>query len=209
MKARARVQVLAGGVLGAVLIGTVALPSSATAEDEVDSSGVDVSVEIGEGAEPGVLALSVDSDSVQLLEDGTTPLVRQFTGTLPTVTVTDTRTAEEVPEGAFWSVLGTASDFTGDAGTISADHFGWTPQLVDGDETGLVEAGQEVVTVLDDETEPGNNVGLVDRELLVSTFDSGEVAGGTYKVDADLFLRTPADVAAGNYHSTITLSLFE
>ncbi|WP_223884387.1 hypothetical protein [Micromonospora craniellae] len=52
-------------------------------------------------------------------------------------------------------------------------------------------------------------MGLVDQELLVSTFDSGAVAGGEYSVDADLFLRTPADVAAGEYTSTLTLSLFE
>ncbi|SNT64901.1 hypothetical protein SAMN05216276_11433, partial [Streptosporangium subroseum] len=28
------------------------------------------------------------------------------------------------------------------------------------------------------------------------------------KVNADLALRTPVDVAAGEYHSTLTLSLF-
>ncbi|MGC5033980.1 hypothetical protein ACLQ2T_29290, partial [Micromonospora sp. DT229] len=68
--------------------------------------------------------------------------------------------------------------------------------------------GEEVVTVLDEPTQPGNNVGLVDQELLVSTFDSGAVTPGAYTVDADLFLRTPADVAAGAYTSTLTLSLF-
>ncbi|RFS43754.1 hypothetical protein D0Q02_09340, partial [Micromonospora craniellae] len=82
-------------------------------------------------------------------------------------------------------------------------------RLVDGDDSGLVSEGEEVVTVLDEPTQPGNNVGLVDQELLVSTFDSGAVAGGAYSVDADLFLRTPADVAAGEYTSTLTLSLFE
>jgi hypothetical protein len=72
-----------------------------------------------------------------------------------------------------------------------------------------VSEGEEVVTVLDDPTLPGNNVGLVDQELLVSTFDSGSVAGDSYSVNAELFLRTPADVAAGSYAATLTLSLFE
>ena len=69
--------------------------------------------------------------------------------------------------------------------------------------------GEEVVTVLDPPTQPGNNVGLVDQELLVSTYDSGEVAGDAYTVTADLYLRTPGDVAPGQYSSMLTLSLFE
>ncbi|MEO3929291.1 hypothetical protein ACQEVC_18150 [Plantactinospora sp. CA-294935] len=57
--------------------------------------------------------------------------------------------------------------------------------------------------------QPGNNVGLADQELLVSTFDSEAVVNDSYAVDADLYLRTPADVAAGEYASVLTLSLFE
>jgi hypothetical protein len=52
-------------------------------------------------------------------------------------------------------------------------------------------------------------VGLTDQELLVSTYDSASVAGGAYSVNADLFLRTPADVQAGSYQAKLTLSLFE
>ncbi|PZG00439.1 hypothetical protein [Micromonospora deserti] len=205
-----RRRLLAAGAAGAVLAGTVALQSPALAEPG-DSADVRVTVEIEEIKEPGVLALSVAGDSVALSEDGSTLLVRQFVGTLPTVTVTDTRTADEVPDNAAWAVLGSATDFAGGAGQapISAAHLGWKPRLLDGGETGLVSEGEEVVTVLDEPTQPGNNVGLVDQELLVSTFDSGAVAGDAYSVDADLFLRAPADVAAGSYTSTLTLSLFE
>ncbi|GGM60437.1 hypothetical protein GCM10011608_51840 [Micromonospora sonchi] len=158
-----------------------------------------------------MLALSVAADSVALSENGSTLLVRQFVGTLPTVTVTDTRTADEVPAGSAWAVVGSATDFVGNAGQepIGAGHLGWRPRLLDGGDTGLVAEGEEVVTVLDEPTQPGNNVGLVDQELLVSTFDSGAVAGGEYAVNAELFLRTPANVAAGAYSSTLTLSLFE
>lgn len=211
MQTRSTRQWIAGGALAAVLVGTVALTSAAVADEQVDDTGVDVSVDIDAIEEPGVLAFSVASNAVTLTENGSTPTIRQFTGTLPAVTVTDTRTADEVPDGAYWSVLGSASDFTGDAGQapIGAGHLGWTPNLIDGDDAGLVAAGEEVVTVLDAATQPGNNVGLVDRELLASTFDSEAVAGESYAVGADLFLRTPGDVAAGSYTSTLTLSLFE
>ncbi|TDC33129.1 hypothetical protein E1211_19675 [Micromonospora sp. 15K316] len=205
-----RKRLVAAGAAGAVLAGGVALQSPVLAEPG-DSADVQVTVDIEEITEPGVLAMSVAGDSVALAEDGSTLLVRQFVGELPTVTVTDTRTPEEVPDNAAWAVLGSATDFVGGAGQapISAGHLGWKPRLIDGGDTGLVTEGEEVVTVLDEPTQPGNNVGLVDQELLVSTFDSGAVAGDAYSVDADLFLRTPADVAAGSYTSTLTLSLFE
>ena len=210
MNTSRRRRLLAAGAGGALLAGAVALPSPALAEPG-DDAEVQVTVDIEEIREPGVLAMSIAGDSVALSEDGSTLLVRQFVGTLPTVTVTDTRTADEVPEGAAWAVLGSATDFVGGAGQepIGAGHLGWKPRLIDGDDNGLVSEGEEVVTVLDEPTQPGNNVGLVDQELLASTFDSGAVAGGEYTVNADLFLRTPADVAAGAYTSTLTLSLFE
>ncbi|MEV4516819.1 hypothetical protein AB0K00_48680 [Dactylosporangium sp. NPDC049525] len=195
---------------GTVLAGTMALPSPAFAEPG-DDADVQVTVDIAEIREPGVLALSIAGNAVVLTENGSTLLIRQFTGTLPTVTVTDTRTADEVPDGANWAVLGSATNFTGTAGQtpITANHLGWKPHLVDGGPTGLVTEGEEVVTVLDDPTQPGNNVGLTDQELLVSTYDSETVTGDAYSVNADLYLRTPADVAAGQYTSTLTLSLFE
>ncbi|WP_214103806.1 hypothetical protein [Acrocarpospora catenulata] len=195
---------------GAVLAAAVALQAPALA-DPGDSSSLQVTVDIEPIREPGVLAMSIAADSVALSEDGSTLEVRQFVGTLPTVTVTDTRTLEEIPGGAAWAVLGNATDFVGSSGQapISAGHLGWKPHLIDGGGTGLVSEGEEVVTVLDQPTQPGNNVGLVDQELLVSTFDSGTVTGGAYAVNANLFLRTPANVAAGAYASTLTLSLFE
>lgn len=204
-----RTWLVAAGAATAVLAGTMALQPAALAQD--DSADLSVTVEIEEIVEPGVLALSIDGDSVTLSEDGSTLLIREFVGVLPTVTVTDTRTPEEVPAGAAWAVLGSATDFVGDAGQapISAGHLGWRPQLLDGGGTGLVAEGEEVVTVLDEPTQPGNNVGLVDQELLVSTFDSAAAGAGSYSVNADLYLRVEADVAAGSYVSVLTLSLFE
>jgi hypothetical protein len=197
-------------VAAACSIFAAAVPTVASA-DPGDPAQVEVTVDITEITEPGVLALTVAGSAVSLQENGSDLLVRQFTGTLPTVTVTDTRTAGEIPAGAAWAVLGSSSDFTGTAGQapISASHLGWKPRLLNGGDTGLVTEGEEVVTVLDQPTQPGNNVGLVDQELLVSTYDSAEVTGGAYTVNAGLTLRTPADVAAGSYRSTLTLSLFE
>ncbi|MEO3926864.1 hypothetical protein ABGB07_23775 [Micromonosporaceae bacterium B7E4] len=210
MNIRKRRHLLAACAAGAALAGATALPSPAVAEPG-DDTDVQVTVDIDEIHEPGVLAMSIAGNAVALSENGSTLLVREFVGTLPTVTVTDTRNPEEVPEGAAWAVLGSATDFVGAAGQapISAGHLGWKPRLLDGGDTGLVTEGDEVVTVLDEETQPGNNVGLVDQELLVSTFDAEAVAGDAYSVNADLYLRTPADVAAGEYASTLTLSLFE
>ncbi|WP_139417696.1 hypothetical protein [Agromyces laixinhei] len=176
---------------------------------EPDDAGVDVNVSIAEINEPGVLAMSVADTTTTLTEEGSTATVRQFTGTLPTVTVTDTRTADEIPDDAFWSVVGSSTDFTGDAGqpTIGAGHLGWAPNLIDGGSSGQVSQGEQVDTVLDSGPD---NVGLVDQELLAMAFDSGDIAAeGQWTANASLFLRTPATVAAGDYTARLTLSLFE
>ena len=210
MRTLFRKRLIAAGAAAAMVVAGMAVPSPASAEPG-DSEDVRVTVDIQEIRQPGVLAMTIAGNAVVLSEDGSTLLIRQFQGTLPTVTVTDTRRPDEVPAGAAWAVLGSATDFVGTAGqpAISAGHLGWRPNLIDGGETGQVAAGEEVVTVLDPPTQPGNNVGLQDQELLVSTYDSATVAGDSYTVNANLFLRTPADVAPGSYTSTVTLSLFE
>ena len=195
------------GTAGAALL--VGVAGAAVADDTNGDSDVDVNVTIEEIPEPGVLAMSIAGTEVSLAENGSDELVRQFTGTLPTVTITDTRTAEEIPDGAAWYVLGTSSDFVGNAGQpdIGAGHLGWVPRLIDGGDSGLVAAGDEVDTVLD---APPANVGLVDQELFAIAADSETVAGeGSWTATADLVLKTPASVAAGRYSATLTLSLFE
>ena len=201
----------------AVTVGAMLLTAAAAAAhaDELvgGDSTVDVTVEVAPLTEPGVLAMTVAGTEVALTEATSgAPSVREFTGQLPTVTITDTRTAEEIPDAAAWYVLGTTSDFAGDAGQapIGAGHLGWRPNLVDGVESGLVAVGDEVVTVIDAPTQGANNVGLVDQELFASAWDSEDVAAdGAWTANADLFLRTSSDVAPGNYTSKLTLSLFE
>ncbi|MDA1385756.1 MULTISPECIES: hypothetical protein [Glycomyces] len=191
---------------GGVMLAGVA--GAAFAEEQVGTgSDVDVNVTI-EDIDPGVLAMSVAGTTTTLAENGSTETVRQFTGDLPTVTVTDTRTAEEIPDGAFWWVEGTASSFVGDAGQapIGAENLGWSPSLVD-DGSGAVAVGPDVAPALDTAEAP-NNVGLQGRELLAMALTSDE-AIGSWEAGATLTLQVPADVEPGSYSSTITLSLFE
>lgn len=197
--------VLRGSVIafGAALL--VSAGSAALAEEEKDVHGVGVEVEIAPLAGPGALAMTVDGDSTTLTEGESTDLERVFTGTLPKVTVTDTRAPEDVPEDSFWYVVGTASDFHDEqnVSTIDASSLGWTPHLVGGEGEGssFVEVGGDVAP-----SEPG----LVDQELLYLA-ESGEAnaGGGVFSASADLDLVVPSAVPAGTYSSTITLSLFE
>ena len=181
------------------------LAGTAAAEDEHGNDDVDVSVTIEPIHTPGVLAMSVAADSTSLVENGSDNTARVFTGALPTVTVTDTRTADEIPDGAYWYVLGSVSDFSSPGGeAIGAENLGWSPHLVDGGESGLVSEGDPVGPVLEGGT------GLVDKELLAMAADSATVADeGSWTASADLTLKTAPTVEAGTYHATLTLSLFE
>lgn len=207
MNISARKQCVAAGALGAVLLGVVATATVATAEPG-DDLGVPVTVTI---EDQGELSLSVAStDPVALSEiEGVTD-AREFRGTLPTVTVSDTRS--DVPEGVGWAVVGSASDFT-DAGdptkTFGGEHLGWTPRLLSAANEGVGE-GDAISSVVDDGTGAAT-VGLEGEELLFSAWDSSEVqaVSGTWQATADLVLRTPADIPSGQYGSTLTLSLFE
>lgn len=189
------------GAVGALLLTGVA---GAAIADEVGSNEVDVSVDIEALPPVGALTMSVAADSTTLTEvDSEDPEVRRFDGTLPTVTVSDDR--EDVPEGVFWYVVGQSSAFTAEgAPEIGPEHLGWVPELLT-ENDGEVAPGQEVDTVLDDGGE-----GLTGQELLALAMDSNEAhAIGEWEANADLFLKTPADVAPGSYSATITLSLWE
>jgi len=206
---RSRVVRTAAGVMGGLMLAGV---GAAAMADEVGTDGVDVNVTIDEQA-AGALSLSVAADSETLTEvEGASPDYREFTGSLPDVTVTDTRS--EVPEGVYWYVTGQASDFVGSEGQdpITPDHLGWAPALVT-EGNGEVAPGEEVPTSLDESTNPENpnNVGLAGEELLQLALDSAEAtaANGSWTANADLTLKTPNDVAGGSYSSTVTLSLFE
>jgi hypothetical protein len=209
MKTREMIARVTAGAAGAALLVGVA---GAAFADDVDygNEDVDVNVEIDEYPEPGILGMTVAASSTSLTETGTDPTVREFTGTLPTVTVTDTRVfPDRIDPGAFWYVLGTSSDFTGDAGQddIPAGHLGWQPALAGGTDPGEVAAGDPVETVMD---EGPNAVGLVDQELLAIAAGSQQInPTGSWSVNAGLTLKTPITIEPGAYQAKLTLSLFE
>ncbi|WP_285104878.1 hypothetical protein [Promicromonospora sp. MEB111] len=202
-----RIAAAAAGLAVATVGALAATAGTATAADG-DEAGVDLSVSIEDNT-PGALTLSVaPNDGVVLAEEGSDAEARQFLGTLPTVTVADTRDAEDVPEGSYWAVVGQASEFTAEGrDPIGPEYLGWAPRLLTPSPSGDVAAGEPVSSVLPDGS-GGAAVGLEGQELLLSTWAAGSEAG-PWDVTADLTLRTPADVAPGDYSSVLTLSLFE
>lgn len=191
----ARVGVAALGVGILTVVGSGVAFAAPVGEDTID-----VSVEIDPTDVPGALALTVAGEAAPLVEGAPVGTDRVFTGTLPTVTVTDTRDDADVPVDQRWYILGSISDFTGDAEQpdISAvDSFGWSPKLLTGD-PGEIAEGQEIA--------PGE--GFEIPEFLAEAWDS-ETAPDSVTANAELRLQTPATVAPGRYSATLTLSLFE
>ncbi|MFD2353854.1 hypothetical protein ACFSTC_38180 [Nonomuraea ferruginea] len=107
MRINRTTQLLAAAVLGVALAG-VGVAGPAVADDDPEQ-GIDVTVTIEPGTTPGQVSMTVaDNGGVSLQEDGSNAAARQFVGTLPTVTVNDTRRPEEIPAGDFWAVVGQA-----------------------------------------------------------------------------------------------------
>ncbi|WP_169581995.1 MULTISPECIES: hypothetical protein [Microbacterium] len=192
----------AGALGGMLLLGA----AGAAVADEVGDEDVQVNVDIAALPPVGALTMSVAADATSLAEvPSEDPELREFTGVLPTVTVTDDR--EEVPDGVFWYVTGQSSAFTAaGAPELGPEHVGWSPRLLT-ENNGEVAEGPDVGTVFD---EAPNNVGLEGEEFLSLALDSGEArAIGEWKANADLFLKTPKDVQPGSYSATVTLTLWE
>ena len=201
-----------GALGGMMLVGMAGVAFAA----EVDDDAVEVNVTVPETEPVGALTLSVAQNTTNLAQqadDAEGHLV--FTGTLPTVTVTDDRTSP--PADMFWYVNGQSSDFTSTAtlDTIGADRLGWTPALLTTEGDGQVAEGFETVPSVDDPTagtgESANNVGLAAAELLaLNVTDSADAATvGEWTANAALILKADSDTAAGAYKATITLTLWE
>lgn len=191
------------GITGATLLVGVA---GAAFADPVEDDAVRVDVEIGAVEPASALSMSVAAESTTLVEvPSGDPAVRQFDGDLPVVTIADDR--DEVPQGQYWYVTGQSSEFAAEGlPSLPAGHLGWRPNLITAG-NGEVAEGGEVETVLDDGP---NAVGLVAEELLALALDSTEArVQGVWEADADLFLKTPVDVAPGSYSAVITLTLWE
>jgi hypothetical protein len=210
---------LAAAVAGGAMLCSVA--SLAMAEPaEISNDDVVISVEIEALPDEGALVMTVAPGGVNLTEvTSADPMLREFTGQLPDVTVTDNRDVADIPDGAFWAVLAIATDFEGDAGQedIPASYLGWTPRLTAATTTDSVTEGDRVKTAFDEPTNPNNpdNVGLAGAnglELLAMGIDSVEArehSTDQWTATADMVLKVEKDVDPGIYTSTLTLSLFE
>jgi hypothetical protein len=198
---------LALAMAGAVALVAGSGAGLAQADDEYGTDDVEVNVRIDPlGPGDGALSLTVYGDQVDLTESGSTALVRQFVGDLPTVKVSDTRWPGDIDPDAYWYVLGSVTDFSGNASQadIPAANLGWAPALIDGGALGLVSEGDEVDSILD------SGPGLVDQELLAMTWNSADVrVEDEWTATAALTLKTDAGIEPGIYTALLTLSLFE
>jgi len=200
------------GALGGMLL--VGMAGVAVA-DELDDDDVAVNVTIAPIEPVGALTMSVAANSTSLTEVASDDEnYREFTGSLPTVTVTDDRS--DVPEGVYWYVTGQSSDFGTNPATdvIGADRLGWTPALLTPSEGEVIEGDQTVPSV-DAPTQgagtpSANNVGLESEELLALALDSADArTTGSWSANAALNLKADADVTPGAYQATLTLTLWE
>ncbi|WP_211282122.1 alpha/beta hydrolase-fold protein [Diaminobutyricimonas aerilata] len=162
------------------------------------SAGIPIEATIAEG-ENGVLALTVADfgDGVTLSEPENAGDRLRFTGALPEVTVSDSRTAQQAGVGG-WAVSGQADAFTSTGQTVGADHLGWTPQVLT-PRPGLT-AGAPVATVM------SGGSGLDTPGRLASADREGRF--GSAKLGAALSLEVPVDTQPGTYTGKITVSLF-
>jgi type 1 glutamine amidotransferase len=171
--------------------------SVARGEAPEDADGIPVDVAIVDA--PGALSLTVGAygGSVTLQRDGDRDDRWRFRGSLPTVTIDDTRNASQAAGGG-WAASGQSSDFASAAGALPAEHLGWQPRLLQ-ERPGVV-LGQRTPTVLD------GGDGLSVPSPLASATNAER--RGSAQVSADLFLEVPVGTTEGDYSARLTLSLF-
>lgn len=123
------------------------------------------------------------------LDDG----LRAYAASLPEVTVTSSCAGD-------WTVNGQATDFTSSGSSFGSNRLGWTPGVVaDNLSPGQALAGGSVASG------EASSDGLKVSRLLGESQGGG---AGTAAFDAVLSLRVPTAAAAGEYVSTLTLSVF-
>jgi len=141
---------------------------------------------------PGTLTWSFEDDAVSL---GTAAVGADgsftATGTLPAVTVTDTRRGSPG-----FTVAGRARPFATADGSASfgAQHLGWRPLLVE--QVRGARAGKEIAPT----TAAGGGL-ATSRALVVGTAGTASA-----RVTAELSLRVPEGAAPGRYETVLTLT---
>lgn len=171
--------------------------------DHGQHEGIELDVTVpapGEGGPgDGALVLSIaDNDGVALTGGHNVGDARRFLGTLPTISVTDSRSDAEAGANGGWSVSGQSSDLVAEGRTIRAGHLGWTPALVEPRQG--IEAGSRIPSILRD------GPGLAQPQTLGSASSEGRV--GTTGLTAELRLEVPVTTQGGEYGGELTVSLF-
>jgi len=172
-------------------------PEDPGTPEEPAANEQDITVSIPESAQPGgeFTWRFSSQDAVSLGE--ATPLGDSYiaTGILNDIEITDTRSNPSSP----WTLSGQASAFESDAESFESSALGWTPRLT-AEGAGAV-AGERVA--------PGEGDGLSRSAVLVSA-PSEEFKGlETAVVAADLDLRLPLGQGAGDYKSTLTVTVIQ
>ncbi|MFG6503285.1 alpha/beta hydrolase-fold protein [Microbacterium sp. P05] len=162
------------------------------------SSGIPVEATVPE-TENGVLALTVADfgEGVALSEPVNAGDRLRFTGALPEVTVSDSRTAQQAGVGG-WSVTALSDPFASAGRTIGADHLGWSPKVVT-PRAGLA-SGPVVTTALD------GGLGLEVPAVLAAADREGRYGSAT--LGAELRFEVPVDTQPGTYTGVLRVSLF-
>lgn len=162
------------------------------------TTGIPVEATVPEG-ENGVLALTVADfgSGVALSKAANAGDRLQFTGALPAVTVTDSRTRAQAGAGG-WELTGQAFQLSSDVRSIGADHLGWAPSLST-TRDGLT-AGDAVATAM------SGGQGLAAPARLAAADAKGR--WGSAALGGSLVLDLPVDTQPGTYAGTLTLSLF-
>ena len=151
------------------------------------------------GPGDGSLTLTVPEDASVDMGAPTTNADRlRFDGELPPVTVTDTRNDEQASDGG-WTVTGRAANFVSGRNQFSSAYLGWIP-WADAEGRAGVTAGPTV------QGQTRGGPGLAQPATLVSATNEGR--SGSATAGAHLLLEVPRTTPAGDYRSTISLSLF-
>src|SRR5690606_33764266 len=164
---------------------------------EQPASAADITVSVPESAQPsGEFTWRFSSEEVVALGEAA-PLGDSFvaTGVLNDIEITDTR----VNPSSSWTLSGQATAFASEDDAFEASALGWTPRLT----------AEGAGAIAGDPVEAGVGNGLASAAVLVSA-PSDEFKGvDTAVVAADLALRLPLGQAAGDYASTLTVTVIQ
>ncbi len=184
-----------GSVLFAVTLegGPTGAPQLNIITDPLLSGTAPVPVTVTVTVPPtGALTVTVAAGTVDLTSEGST-VPQTATGTLNTITVTDSRNTDPG-----WSVSAQVSAFTGSGAaagsTIAGDQLGWVP-------TGTLAGG----ATLGPAVSPGSSPGLGDAAQVLASAVPGSGVG-TDSLSAALTLDIPAATEAGPYTATLTIT---